>query len=116
MYERLLGPDQGKAALEGERRDDPVVEEAALHLKALRAPMAETPKGSESLTWAQARSLILLGVVHSTIEFADGSVVLVALSGSDYRTNPPSKAALHGTLDSVDPCFLFITRAVTVAR
>lgn len=115
MYEHLLSSDQRKAALQGKRTGDPVVEEATLRLRILRTPSAETPKGTKSLNWEQARTLILLGVISSTFEFGDGSVVLVALSGSDYRTTPPSNKALHVTLDSVDPCLLFIRRAIVVA-
>jgi hypothetical protein len=115
MYEQLLSSDQGKAALEGERSGDPLVDEAALRLKTLKTPSVGTPTGTTSLTWRQARTLILPGLVRSTFEFGDGSVVLVALSGADYRTKPPSKAALNATLDSVDPCFLFIRRSLVVA-
>lgn len=111
MYEHLLTPDQRKAAFDGQQNGDPVVDELAPRIKSMMHPSA-TPIGEKSITWEQSRALILLGLIRSTFEFGDGSVVLVALSGSSYRTKPPSTRALWAVLDSVDPCLLFISRAV----
>jgi hypothetical protein len=110
IYEHLLTPEQRSAAFAGKPNGDPVVDEAILRLKV--AMQAESfPSGkSRSITWEQAKTLILLGAVSKTFSYRGGLVTLVTSRGTTYHTKLPSGADLDAVLNSVDPCFLYITR------
>jgi hypothetical protein len=112
IYKHLLTPEQRNAAFAGKPNGDPVVDEAIFRLKAATQAEPFPSRKAKSITWEQAKTLILLGAVRRTLSYQGGLVDLITSRGTTYHTKLPSGADLNAVLSSVDPCFLYITREV----
>ena len=112
IYEHLLTPEQRSAAFAGKPNGDPVVDEAIFRLKAANQADSFPSRKAKSITWEQAKTLILLGAVRKTFSYKGGLLDLVTSRGTTYHTKLPSGADLDAVLNSVDPCFLYITREI----
>jgi hypothetical protein len=112
IYEHLLTPEQRNAAFAGRPNGDPVVDEAIIRLNAFKQAPSFPSGKSKSISWEQAKTLILLGAVRQTFSYRGGLVSLVTSRGTAYDTKLPSGVDLGDVLNSVDPCFLYITREI----
>jgi hypothetical protein len=116
QHANLLSPEQWQAVLGGRAGGDPVLEEAA----ALeRIPEEHQPPEEElllalpkprSLTWAQARTIILLGAARQIIQSHNLTVQLFTRSGKTYKTREPRINEVWKIAAVVDPCGLYIRR------
>lgn len=112
IFENVLSSAQRQATLDGKPNGDPVVTEAIVRLKARQAYQAPRNAKVTRLSWEKAKTLVLLGAVHATIEARDRTVWLVTPEGSVYETTRPNGVDLYALLNSVDPCSLYIDREI----
>jgi hypothetical protein len=108
QHSGLFSEDEWKAILDGKTHGDPVLEEvAALEATNGAAPVRATAT-SKQLSWAQARKMVLAGVVNDIHQSHNLRVELVTRSGSIYVTREPKIDAVFEIAHVVDPCHVFI--------
>lgn len=91
--------DREFSALVGE-----VVAEQAESLKDNLPRLTE----AKDVGWGEAKRLVLLGVIHTPLQWHDLVVHLVSDSGAVYRTKEPKIDEIRKVARVVDPCGLFI--------
>jgi hypothetical protein len=64
--------------------------------------------GAKDISWEEAKRLVLLGVINTTIQAHNLTVHLVSDSGAVYRTKEPKIDEIWRISQVVDPCRRFI--------
>jgi hypothetical protein len=105
----LLTPEQWQSVLNEEPNGDPVLVEAIAAEKARHDYLGAMETAEPiAIDWAQARKLVLLGVVRTTFQSHDLTVRLLTRSGRLYVTEEPRIDEIWRVAHIVDPCDVYI--------
>ena len=106
----LLSASEMDLATRGTPSSDPIISEASFLLnKASDDISAEEMRRAGSISWSQARRLLLLGAVTRLHSSPGASVYLMTRSGKFYSTKVTSPDDLWDLVRLVDPCGIYIT-------
>lgn len=104
----LLTNAEKDAVIRGDRKFSALVKEFLI--QEAESLNEDLPKlsGANDISWEEAKRLVLLGVINTTMQAHNLTVHLVSDSGAVYRTKEPKIDEIWRISQVVDPCRLFI--------
>jgi hypothetical protein len=107
--EERLTRDEMKAIRSGDSKFNPLVAELVERMVPKEPPALPDTTTEQEIDWEQAKRMVWNGLVTTTIQGHDRSVVLITSSGRSYRTIEPRLDEIWRVAALIDPCHRYIT-------
>jgi hypothetical protein len=102
-----LSEEERKAVVSETPGKSPVVAEAIARIKP-PSPQNWSGKATRSISWTDARKIILMGAAETISVGLDRTVIIISRSGKRYKTMEPSSGNVVSLVAIVDPCHVFL--------
>ena len=102
-----LSEEERKAVVAETPGNSPVVAEAIARIKP-PSPQNWSGKTTRSISWMDARKIILMGAAETISVGLDRTVIIISRSAKRYKTMEPSSGKVVSLVAIVDPCHVFL--------